>query len=274
MKITFNGTSSSEGFPALFCECEHCSKVRTMESKNFRMRTSCLIDEPVLIDFSADTYARSLYGKLELIKVRNLIITHSHPDHLYPIDLRMIRPPYAQHNRKVPLQVYGNKSVGNVIKRVGISGSIYDMYLQFNLMKAFTTYHIDDYEVTPLPANHDPNQECFIYVIEKNSRVLLYGHDSGYFLENTWAALEDCRFDGVILDCTSGTMDCPYDSHMGITENLRVKERMYKKGMANDQTKFILTHFAHTFGPFYESMGKAAAEKGLIASYDGFEIEI
>ena len=45
MKVTFNGTGASEGFPALFCECEHCKRVRTMDPINFRMRSSCLIDE-------------------------------------------------------------------------------------------------------------------------------------------------------------------------------------------------------------------------------------
>lgn len=274
MKVTFNGTGSSEGFPAIFCECEHCSKVRTMESKNFRMRTSCSIDESLLIDFSADTYARSLYGKLKLIKVRNLIITHSHSDHLYPVDLCMIRPPYAQHNRKEPLKVYGNGSVGEAIEKAGVSGSTYSGYLQFNLLEAFTTYYIDDYEVTPLPAYHDLNQDCFIYVIKKNSRLLLYGHDSGYFPENTWGTLKNYRFDGVILDCTSGAAECPFSTHMGIQDNLRVKGRMYDEGIADDQTKFMLTHFAHTFGPFYESMVKVAAEKGLIAAYDSFQIEI
>ena len=119
-----------------------------------------------LIDFSSDTYARCLYGKLDLTKVRNLIVTHSHSDHLYPQDLCKIMPPYGKHNRK-PLQVYGNEAVGNALENVGISSPKLSQYLRFNLVKAFTVYNIDDYEVIPLPANHDSNQACFIYVIKK-----------------------------------------------------------------------------------------------------------
>lgn len=274
MKITFNGTGASEGFPALFCECEHCSRARKMDAKNFRMRSSCLIDESLLIDFSSDTYARCLYGKLDLTKVKNLIVTHSHADHLYPQDLCKIMPPYGKHNRKEPLQVYGNEAVGNALENVGILRPKLSQYLRFNLMKAFTIYNISDYEVIPLPANHDSNQECFIYVIKKDSKILLYGHDSGYFFEETWRALKDYKFHCVILDCTSGAQECPYPSHMGIPDNIKVRERMYNEGMADENTKFILTHFAHSFAPFYDSMRKAAMENGFIAAYDGFEIEI
>jgi len=121
MKITFNGTGAFEGFPALFCECEHCSRARNMDEKNYRMRSSCLIDDALLIDFSCDTYARCLYGKLDLTKVKNIIITHSHSDHLYPPDLYNIMPPFARHNRETPLQIYGNESVGD---EVGNSSSM------------------------------------------------------------------------------------------------------------------------------------------------------
>ena len=61
---------------------------------------------------------------------------------------------------------------------------------------------------------------------------------------------------------------------MGIPDNIKVRERMYNEGMADGNTKFILTHFAHSFAPFYDNMRKAAADNGFIAAYDGFEIEI
>ncbi len=245
-----------------------------MDQKNFRMRSSCLIDEALLIDFSCDTYARCLYGKLDLTKVKNIIITHSHAAHLYPPDLYKIMPPFGRHNRETPLQIYGNESVGEAVGNRIMSKAELDKYLKFNLMKSFVTYNIDSYEITPLPAYHDLKQECFIYVIQKNDKVLLVGYDSGYFPEDAWNALKNYRFDGVILDCTSGAQECPYPSHMGIPENIKVRERMYNEGMANERTKFMLTHFAHSFGPFYDDMDRIAAENGYIAAYDGLEVEI
>jgi len=245
-----------------------------MDPKNFRMRSSCLIDTSLLVDFSADSYARSLYGKLNLTGVKHIIITHSHADHLYAADLFAVRPPFALHNRNSPLYVYGNASVGKALERVGVPEKELGKYLQFVRFEAYRSYSVDGYEITPLPAAHDPSQECFIYVVRKNGKTLLYGHDSGYFHEDTWKALKNYIFDGVILDCTSGLEECPYSSHMGLPDNIRVKERMIREGMANDQTKFVLTHFAHTFGPFYDRMEKAATERGFIAAYDGMEMEI
>lgn len=274
MKITFNGTSGSEGFPALFCECEHCKKVRRMDPINFRKRNSSLIDEALLIDFSPDTYASTLFGKLDLTKVKDIIFTHSHSDHLYAQDLSKVMPPYGNHNRTEPLHIYGNASIGEHLDGIGISSPKLSQYLDFKLLKAHETYNIGGYEITPLPAIHDPRQECFIYIIRKGGATILYGHDSTYYPEASWKALEGVKFDGVILDCTSGAQECPFPSHMGLPDNIKVKQRMIENGMADAITKFIITHFAHSFAPFKENMEQAAAEHGMLAAYDGFEIEI
>jgi phosphoribosyl 1,2-cyclic phosphate phosphodiesterase len=274
MKITFNGTAGSEGFPALFCECEHCTSVRKMEPINFRKRSSCLIDESLLIDFSPDTYASTLFGKLDLTKVKDIIFTHSHADHFYPQDLSKIMPPYGNHNRKEPLHVYGNSSIGEHMEGIGISEPKLSQYLDFQLLKAHETYKIGGYEITPLPAKHDSRQECFIYMIGKGGKVILYGHDSAYFPEESWEAFNGVKFDCVILDCTSGTQDCPFASHMGLPDNIKVKQRMIENDIADSNTKFIITHFAHSFAPFKESMEQAAAEHGMLAVYDGFEVQI
>lgn len=276
MKITFNGTGASEGFPALFCECEHCKKARGMDPINYRMRTSCLVDESLLIDFSSDTYARCLYGKLDLTKVDHLIVTHSHSDHFYPQDLCKVKPPYGHHNRKAPLQVYGNERVGRALENAfeDASEPDLDQYLRFNKLDVFKEYSIGDYKVTPLRGNHDDNELCFIYIIRRDNNTVLYGHDTGYFPEDTWDKLKEFKFNGVVLDCTTVGEKCPYSSHMGIHENVEVRQRMYEEGMADDQTTFIVTHFAHSGAPFYENVSKLASEYGFVAAYDGFTIEI
>ena len=282
MKISFHGTGASEGFPALFCECEHCVKVRSMEAKNFRMRTSCSVDESLLIDFSADTYARCLYGNLNLTKVKHVIITHSHGDHLYPLDLFRIIPPHGIHERSEPLYVYGNERVGKTLEHYGnerdgktlenygIASTSASKYLRFQMLEAFQSYQVGEHLVTPLPANHDPQEACFIYVIENGGKTLLYGHDTGPFFKETWKALAKFRLDAAVLDCTHCGDACPYPTHMGIPDNLLIKRRMMAEGIADENTAFILTHFVHAYGPFYDSMQKLAAENGMIAAYDGF----
>lgn len=274
MQMTFNGTGASEGFPALFCECEHCAKARTMDSKNFRMRSSCLIGESLLIDFSADTYARCLYGALNLTKVTDIIYTHSHTDHLYPADLVKIMPPFARHERKAPLRLYGNETVRNTMTQQGALSPKTAPYLDFSLLEPLRTREIAGYRITPLPAKHDPAQVCLIYLIEKDGTAILYGHDSGVYPEETWAALQGAHLAAAILDCTTGPHSCTYGTHMGIPENREVRRRMLEMGCAHEGTRFILTHFAHSGAPFYDDMEALAAENGFIAAHDGFVVDI
>jgi len=110
MRLKFLGTAAAEGWPALFCQCDSCAKARANGGKNIRTRSSSLIDDSYMIDFSADTYMHVLYENIDLTKVEHLFITHSHEDHFYPEDLMLRRPPYAHLNVPSRLTIYGNSS--------------------------------------------------------------------------------------------------------------------------------------------------------------------
>ena len=69
MKIHFYGTGASEGVPGFFCECEHCKEARRLGGKNLRTRTCAKLDEEILIDFSMDTYAQTLFRQLDMQKL-------------------------------------------------------------------------------------------------------------------------------------------------------------------------------------------------------------
>ena len=60
MKIQILGTAAAEGWPALFCNCEACRRAREKGGKNIRTRAGTLIDDQLLIDFSADTIDRRI----------------------------------------------------------------------------------------------------------------------------------------------------------------------------------------------------------------------
>jgi len=86
LKFKYLGTSASEGWPAIFCECESCKKAMESGGRNIRTRSQAVIDGKLLIDFPADTYMHVLYQGLDLSKIENCIITHDHGDHLYPAE--------------------------------------------------------------------------------------------------------------------------------------------------------------------------------------------
>lgn len=83
------------GWPALFCTCDNCRRAAKAGGRNLRTRSQAAVDDKLLIDFPADTLAHMYYSGLDLPRIRDCIITHSHSDHLYPADLEMRLDGYA-----------------------------------------------------------------------------------------------------------------------------------------------------------------------------------
>ncbi|MBE9916570.1 hypothetical protein G8C92_21355 [Paenibacillus donghaensis] len=110
MRIRFLGTAAFEGIPSLFCRCGLCLKAKELGGKEIRSRTSMLLDDDLKIDFPPDTFLHMVRDGLDLERIKDLIFTHSHSDHLYAEDLVARLPGYAQSDAH-PIQVYGNDAV-------------------------------------------------------------------------------------------------------------------------------------------------------------------
>jgi len=289
MKFKYFGTAAAEGFPGLFCSCEHCARAKKAGGKNIRTRSQALVNDDLLLDFPADTYHHVLANGLDLTKVRHIIITHNHEDHFYPKDLHMASPPFAHgiNNQKIsPINIYGNESVNSY---AGEFENIKDI-INFHEIRAFEKYNIGNYVITPLKADHDPSQNCFIYIIEVIEAIeaieetdeitgvkkILYGNDTGYFPEETWDYL--CKnhtgvnkFDFVSLDATSIILDWRR-GHMGIACGAEVRDRLTGTGAADNKTVFCYHHFSHNGAKTYDELVPVAKDMGFIVSYDGMEI--
>lgn len=272
MKIKILGTAAAEGWPALFCECEACRKAEKLGGKDIRTRSSCLIDDKYMIDFSADNYLHKLTYKLNMARIEHLFITHSHYDHFYPHDFEIREYGYAYIDNLKTLNVYGNEKVGDRYNEA-VGNLKIEKYVAFNYVKPFHYFKAGDANVMPLMANHDGRENCYIYIIEIDSKKLLYGHDTGYFPEETWKEVLKHKFHGVILDCTFVQKFCR-DGHMGIATCNEIKERIIENGCSYDDTKFVITHFSHNAGKTHNEIEKLGEEYGFIAAYDGIEVII
>ena len=87
------------GFPGVFCNCEFCREARRLGGKNIRTRSQSLINDDLLIDFPADSYGHFLNNGIEPDKIKYLLITHSHRDHLCTDDLDTRHGVYAYDMR-------------------------------------------------------------------------------------------------------------------------------------------------------------------------------
>jgi phosphoribosyl 1,2-cyclic phosphate phosphodiesterase len=270
MNIKFLGTAAAEGWPALFCECLYCTRARALGGKNIRTRSSCLIDDKYMVDFPPDTYMHVLNNKLNLNKVEHLLITHSHEDHYYPEDIHLRKEPYAHIFHNKPLFVYGNSNVlikfnYTDVEKGQNNGVIFKEIYQYK------EYQIGESTVVPLLADHKHDEHCFIYLIKLMGKTLLYGHDSGYFPEDTWDFLRYIKIDGAILDCTDGPGKC-VNYHMGFEAVLNVRKRLVEQNCASESTIFMISHFSHNGRLLHDELVNMTLPYGFIVAYDGMEI--
>lgn len=103
--------------------------------------------------------------------VKSLIVTHSHQDHFYPLELIMRALPYS-HSPEGILTVYGNSNVKRLyeiaLAEEDDSQNLHDM-VHYQLIDWFSEFVTEDgYLVTALPANHKLNERCCTYLIEKD----------------------------------------------------------------------------------------------------------
>lgn len=274
MHLKYLGTAAAEGIPAMFCECSVCRQAAEAGGKNIRFRSCAMVNDRVMLDFSPDTYASKVRYGLDLSKLEAVFFTHSHIDHLAAKELVFRYEAYYCHRKPTaPLRLYGNQKVLEVIRHA------FEFDLKFIPPEVVELHGIEPFQsveeggvkFTALPAVHDPLEQCLIYLLEEGSTRLLYANDTEFPPDETFSYLSGKRLSAVSLDCTNGRLPCPR-SHMGFPENLRVKERLLKIGVADEKTRFISHHFSHNGKVNYDQFSEIAEGTGFESSYDGMEI--
>ena len=78
------------------------------------------------------------------------------------------------------------------------------------------------------------------------------------------------KLDLISMDCTNGVWDCDYYGHMGVNDNLRMREKLLANGAANAHTIFVSNHFSHNGLAPYEELCRRLP--GFHVSYDGMTL--
>ena len=278
MKLKFFGTSAAEGVPGLFCECEVCTRSMKLGGRNIRTRSQALINDTILIDLPPDTLYHVQHFGLKLHNINHLFITHAHSDHLLASDLLEKRTGHAASEfNKTPITVYGSMpTIDKIFYEIRKVADITMGHWILKELQPFSPVTADGHTVIPYRANHAFNLHPLIYSVDDGEKCLLYAHDTGYFLAETWEKLKENKafFHLVSLDCTAGIKDTSPEHHMNISLCSQVRDRMIHEGFADSKTVFILNHFAHTGLCTYDSLSPIAEKEGFIVSYDGMEIEV
>jgi len=280
MHFQYIGTAAAEAIPAVFCQCDACKRAREAGGKSIRGRSGAIIDGRLMIDFPPDIYAQSVRLSLNLPDVQAVIFTHSHCDHLAPMEICMRSEICYCHlkneNQGKPLLLYGNEQVEQVLSD-GFKREFgrWADFCAFQVVKPFETLNIIDYEVTPLPARHAPGETPYIYLVEKDGIAILYAHDTGDLFEENYAYLKsrNLHLNFCSFDCTN-FWEREGHGHMGLPNVADAIARLKENGNLDATTRLVVNHFSHNRADTHEKMLETAAPYGVEVSFDGMEIEL
>ncbi len=280
MKLQYLGTGAAEGIPAMYCQCETCRRSFHLGGRNIRTRSQAILDGKILIDLPADTYLHFLQNKIDSHRIRSCIITHAHGDHFYAREMTMRRFGFVDLPEEVPMTYYCTSAVyeelAEMYQKKMAKRPENERRIRLCRIQPFVPFYIEDYKITPLRANHDPQSDPVFYMIEKDGAAILYAHDTGIFPQETWDYLSEknVKFKLVSLDSTYSLL--PGDDlggHMNLMANRQIKEGLLSLGVANDHTVFVLNHFSHRNGTHHEIQTQAE-QFGFLTAYDGMIINI
>lgn len=272
MKLKCYGTAAAEAIPAPYCACPVCENARAKGGKELRTRHLSTIDQDIQLDMGPDFLFYTLHMGLDARKIRYLVVTHAHGDHLSPYELGLRKSPYALTGVET-LQVIGNAASMETVKAVT------EEYEEQSLKLVETTHYMPialdaRTTLTALPANHAPQiGGGNIYVIERDGKKLLYAHDTGPMFAEVYDWLAGKQLDAVSLDCT-GVYNGAGEHHMGLPGCDEAVRRLRESGALKPDGICIINHFSHGGGASYEQLAAEAEKRGWIATYDGIEIEI
>ena len=279
MKIKYLGTAAAEGIPGIFCDCENCKKSRKLGGKNIRTRSQAIIDDKLLIDFPADTYMHSLKYNISLSKIKTCIITHSHTDHLYPIEIENRIDGYAHVDMNEPITFYSGESGYNMLKAVIDRTGISEKDVNVVKFAPFELFEAEGYKIMPIKATHDEDSTPVVFAIEKDGKSIFYCNDTSELCDESMAKLREFTkekpFDVISLDCTQANdAEVPYVGHFNLNKCIAARKEFINEGVAVEKTSFILNHFSHNGKDVvYDDFSKIAEKENFITTYDGMEFE-
>ncbi len=281
MKLKYYGTGAGYGLPEVFCDCRICRHARKAGGKNIRTRSMALLDGQLAIDLSVDTFHHCAFAGLDMRRVKHVLVTHSHHDHFFTSDLFS-----RVRGMTEPVNFYLSEASGKSVRatvekhKEDFAASTRDpkawTLAEVHTLEYFKPIEILDYKVTPLPARHVKALEPMIFVIERDGKSILWGHDTGLLLPEAseWIKNSGIKFDLVSLDCTLRRGAQITKSHMDLDWCIETADMLREGGNADENTKFILSHIGHLVDRTHDELTAEAAEYGMIVAWDGMEIEI
>ncbi|MDA0989354.1 MAG: MBL fold metallo-hydrolase [Verrucomicrobia bacterium] len=221
MKLTFLGTGTSVGVPAIGCDCAVCT---SSDPRNRRRRASIYLeagDQKLVVDTPPDFREQALAYQLK--RVDAVLFTHSHADHVFGFD--DIRRFNAIQDTVIP--AYGHTETLGNLKRIfdyvvaEPDPHVYRPRIVF--VETSSEFRIGEIAVRPIPVEHGP-MATQGYCFEHAGFRIAYVPDCHRMGDNEVAWLQ-----GVDVMILNALRHRPHTTHMALDESLALLERIGAK---------------------------------------------
>jgi phosphoribosyl 1,2-cyclic phosphate phosphodiesterase len=254
--VTFLGTGTSVGVPAIGCDCDVC---QSDDPRNQRSRCAITVRLPggtLLIDTPPDLRFQLIRERVRLVHA--VLFTHEHADHVFGLDDVRLFPFRLGH----PVPIYCTETVEEMIRRAynyafddreethpGATPKLKIHAINRDPFEALGT------TVTPIPMKHGPNFHVFGFRIG----------DFAYCTDTNHVPPESIeRLQGVKTLVIGALRWEPHPTHFNIEQALEIASQI---GAA----RTLLTHTGHQLD--YETTC-AELPDGVDMAYDGMQVEV
>ena len=230
-------------------------------------RFSCaLVNGHILIDCPQHAMDSLLANGIRLEDVNELLITHSHPDHLNLRTLAEIA--LRRHEADCPpLSVHCSRAIARRISETD--------YITATPLTPSDEFGIKGGRIKALAANHEshlPGEIPLHYLfMMEDGPTWYYAVDGGWMLYDTWQELREHELDAWVVDSTTGIEGDERCFEHNSVEMLRVMlKTMLATGVLKTGAPVFMTHLARTLHPSHDVL-VARMEPPFIVAYDGLD---
>lgn len=242
------------------------------ERGELRRRSSVLLDDRILIDFTSDCFDTLPEG----VRPDTIFYTHSHMDH-YDVNAAVelgVKYVYLS-------ETWFDKARKEFAAAAAKKGTATPRLIPLCIAAPVV---LGDITITPCPADHSTSllmEQTLIYIVEKNSARVLYATDTACITATAASIIGFSRksqapvLTGLVMEATNGVdfeLDHRYFSHSSVASVGRTVDVLTRFGALDTGGKPVyLTHLARTLHGTQAELDRTLPSP-LKAAFDGLEV--